>query len=387
MVKISKKIKAIGTIGIADILATGISAIFWFYIASTIGPDGYGQIAYLLSIANLGSTVSLFGANRALMVYPAKGIEIQTTMYVITLILGMVSMLIVYFFVNDIGTSFLVFSLIIFGLIVAELIGRKLYVRYAKYLIVQRTLMIILAIASYNIFGQEGIIPAIALSYSPFLIEVIRGFRNYKIDFALFKEKFTFIRNSYFETLSAAVSGSLDKLIIAPIFGFAILGNYALGLQFFTLLGIIPLAAMKYLIPEESSGAQNKKLKRYLIIFSIIAAVLGFTIGPEIISSVFPKFSGAEDVIRIISWAIIPSTITTSIFLPKFLSMEKGRIVLTGSIIWTVTQVLGIIGLGYYFDRNGIALAFVLASISSTIFYAVIYRRDNSKVVSENEKE
>ena len=379
MVKISKKMKEIGSIGIADILVTGISAIFWFYIAATIGPEGYGQIAYLLSIANLGSTVSLFGANRALMIYPAKGIEIQTAMYVITLSLGMVSMLIVYFFVNDIGTSFLVFSLLIFGLIGAELIGRKLYVTYAKYLIVQRILMVILAITSYNIFGQEGIILAIALSYSPFLIEIIRGFRNYKIDFALFKEKFTFIRNSYFESLSGTVSSSLDKLIIVPIFGFAILGNYALGLQFFTLLTIIPLAAMKYLIAEESSGTQNKKLKKYLIIFSIIAAILGFTVGPEIISSIFPKFSGAEDIIRIITWAIIPSTVTSSIFLPKFLSMERGRVILIGSIIWTVTQLLGILSLGYYFDTNGIAIAYLLASISSTIFYAIIYRRDYSK--------
>lgn len=376
MVKISKKIKAIGSIGIADISATSISAIFWFYIASTIGPEGYGQIAYLLSIANVGSTVSLLGASRSLMVYPAKGVDIQTAMYVITLIMGMISAIVIYFFITDVGASFMVVALIIMGLIVSELVGRKLYVTYAKYLVTQRLLMVTFAIIGYNIFGQDAIIPAIAMSYLPFLIEIIRGFKKYKIDFVLFKKKIVFIRNSYFESLSGSLSGSMDKLIIAPIFGFAILGNYALGLQFFTLLGIIPLAAMKYLIPEESSGLENKKLKKYLIIFSVIAAILGFTIGPQFMSYIFPKFSNAEDVIRILSWAIIPSTITTSIFLPRFLSMERSRVILLGSISWTVTQITGIIILGYYFDTNGIALAFVLASIMSTIFYAVIYRRD-----------
>ena len=100
-------------------------------------------------------------------------------------------------------------------------------------------------------------------------------------------------------------------------------------------------------------------------------------------SHIFPKFSNAEDVIRILSWAIIPSTITASVFLPRFLSMERSRVILLGSICWIVTQVVGIIILGYYFNTNGIALAFVLASIMSTIFYAAVYRRDKSKIKNE----
>jgi hypothetical protein len=52
------------------------------------------------------------------------------------------------------------------------------------------------------------------------------------------KPKINFMLHSYAQNLSRRLSLSLDKLIIAPLFGFAILGNYSLGIQFNYLLQI-----------------------------------------------------------------------------------------------------------------------------------------------------
>lgn len=375
--RIPTKLKSVGMIGIADILGAGISSACWFYLASVIEPDEYGKITFLFSIALLASVVSLFGSNRSLIVYPAKGIEIQTAMYVITLSLGVLLAIATYFFVSDVGTSFITIGLILMGLITAELVGRKLYIRYTKYLILQRALMLSITILGYNLFGFEAIIPAIAISYTPYIIEIIRGFKKFKINFRLIRENIVFIKNNYFESLSGVIGSTMDKLIVGQFFGFAILGNYALGFQFATLLGIIPTAVAKYLISEESSGSKNTQLKKYMIIFSIIIAVLAFLVGPQVISYIFPKFSAVENIIRIMCWTVIPNTINTSIFWPRFLSMERGRIILFGSVSWTCTLLIGVIVLGNYFQSEGISLSFLLASIASTIFYTIIYKRDS----------
>ncbi len=367
MVRMWEKFKDVSSIGIADISATGISAIFWFYVASMLGPETYGHITYALSIAGLASTISLLGASNTLTVYTSKKIPIQPTLYVITLSAGIISSIIVFFIFFDIGTSLLILGYIIFGLVIAEILGRKLYKEYAKYVLIQRILMVSLAIGFYYIIGENGILIGISSSFAPYIFGIVKGFRKNKIEFKLVKERIGFITNSYLQTLSGILSGSLDKLIIGPLFGFALLGNYSLSLQFLSLLTLIPIAVGKYLMPNDASGNENKKLKKMVILFSIVLAILGFTIGPIVITSVFPKFTEAEEVIRIVSISVIPSTIAMT-YQTKFLGKEKSRLVLISSSIWTGTQIIGILILGNYFGVNGIAFSLVLGTTASAIY-------------------
>ncbi len=281
--------------------------------------------------------------------------------------MGLISSIIVFFIFFDIGVSFLIFGYIIFGLIIAEILGRKLYKEYAKYVLTQRILMAILAIGFYHIIGEVGIIIGISSSFVPYTYGIVKGFRKNKINFTLVRERIGFIRNSYLQTLSGVLSGSLDKLIIGPLFGFALLGNYSLGLQFLTLLTLIPIAVGSYLISHDSTGNENKKLKKMLILFSVGLAILGFTIGPLVVTSVFPKFTESEEVIRIVSISVIPSTITMT-YQTKFLGREKSRLVLISSSIWTGTQIISILVLGNYFGVNGIAFSLVIGTTSAAVY-------------------
>ena len=95
--------------------------------------------------------------------------------------------------------------------------------------------------------------------------------------------------------------------------------------------------------------------------------------GPQVISLIFPKFIEAEEVIKIISFAVIPSTITMT-YQSKFLGQEKSRNVLISSGIWTLTQIFGIIILGQIFQVNGIALALVLGATVSSIYCVLVDR-------------
>ena len=367
------------SIGIADVSAKGISAIFWFYIAAILGPEGYGEITYFLSIAIIASNVALLGSVNTIIVYTAKNVKIQSTLYFLTLISGSITSIIVFFIFYDIGTSFLILGYVIFGLVSSELLGYKLYKNYSKYIITQRALMIVLSIGLFYIFGQDGILVGIALSFSPYIVSIIRGFKKTKINFNLIKERASFLINSYLQTLAATLNNTIDKIIIAPLFVFALLGNYSLGIQFLTLLQIIPLTVSKYIIPQDSSGKENKKLKKITILTAVGLSVLGLTIGPPVITFIFPEFREAGSIIWIVSLSIVPYTVGL-MYHSKFLGQEKSRQVLISSVIWIVSQILGIVILGSIYETNGIAGALVLGATASAIYVVIADELDKKKL-------
>lgn len=384
--KFGNKIKDISSIGIADIAGSVISAVFWFYIASVVGPEGYGEITFFISIAMLSSTISLFGAVNTNIVYTAKNVQIQSVLYTITLSAGLVSSLIVFLFFNNLGVSFLNFGLIVFSLSTSELLGRKFYRTYSKFVITQRVLLITCAIGLYYVIGIQGILLGYSISYIPYIYIIINTFKTTKIDFAIFKTKLSFIIPQYLQTLSGSISGSLDKLIIGPIFGFGLLGNYSLGLQFFTILTILPVIVGKYIMPQDSSGVENKKVKKLIIITSVGLAGLGFFFGPIISGMLFPKFLEAEEVIKIISFAVVPVTINTVLH-SKLYALERSRNILISSLVWISAQILGIIILGTYFGANGIAASYVLGSTCSSIYLILVDRYHPIKNLRKNQND
>ena len=133
------------------------------------------------------------------------------------------------------------------------------------------------------------------------------------------------------------------------------------------MLTLIPIAFGKYLLPNDATGNENKKLKKMLILFSIIIAILGFIIGPIVITSIFPEFTKAGEVIQIVSISVIPSTITMT-YQTKFMGREQSRLVLISSVVLTGTQIVGIVILGNYFGVNGIAFSLVLGTTAAAIY-------------------
>jgi len=367
MVKILKIIKDLSIIGAVDISAAAISAVFWFYVASLLGPEDYGEVSYIIAIAQTASTISLLGAPHVLIVYTAKNVRIQSALSVLTLMIGTAVSIILFLFYYNTEMSFLILGYMIFSLVTSEILGRKSFGEYAKFVLIQRTLMVILGIGLYFILGNNGVIIGLALSFSPYIIPIINGFRKYECNFYLIRERFFFIINSYFESLATILSSTLDKLIIASLFGFTLLGNYSLGIQFFLLLLIVPQIVWKFILPYDSVGIENKKLKQILIFVSVGLAILGFIVFPPLIELIFPQYSDTVDVTRIISVAIIPATVFL-IYHSKFLGMEKSKYVFISSGILVIAQIIGIIILGNLYQAQGMALAIVLAYTCSVIY-------------------
>jgi len=359
--------KDLASIGFANIVGSGISAIFWLYLASVIEPTEYGEIHYFIAIAAFAQIISLVGSSNVLTVYTAKKIKIQATLFFISLLVGVVStiVIIMVFFRFDVGL--LVLGYVIFEMVNAVLLGRKAYTEYSKYFLTQKILMLVFGIGFYYLIGFDGILYGLVLSFVPYTVLIFREFKESRIDFSLLKSRKGFIANNYAMDISGRMGSSIDKLIVAPLLGFALLGNYSLALQFFIILYVIPTVIYKYLLPQDASGNPNNKLKQTAVLLSVAIAIFGVILFPHIIPNLFPKFIEAIEAIQIMSIAIIPAMFSL-IYTSKLLGLEKSKFVLISKIIATSSLIIGFIILGPIFGIIGLASVFVSVSIFEASF-------------------
>ena len=364
--------KGLGIIGGASGITNAIGAIFWFLMASLLGTENYGEISYLIAIGVIASRISLVGATNSLLVFIPKGINIQITIYIISITSSILTSIIVFFvFLNNPSVSLYIVGFVIFTLITSEALGRKSYSGYAKYIISQKLLLVSLSTSLFFIIGFEGVIYGIALSFFPYVIKIITDVRNKEIDFSVLKSKKGFIMNNYLLDLTNAFNGSLDKIIIAPLLGFALLGNYQLGVQFISILAIIPAMVFQYTLPMDASGNSNKILKKLLIIYSVVITIITILLAPIIVPILSPDFSEAVEIIQIISISVIPSTITITL-ISKYLGNAQSKIVLIGSGIFLGVQIPSILVLGNQFGVNGAAVAIILGHSVQAIYFLII---------------
>ena len=357
------RFKDLTVIGASNIIVSAIGGLFWIVLATLMDAEAYGEIGYYLSIASIVGVSATLGASNTIMVYTAKGEKIQKSFLYLVGTSGIISSIIIFLLLQNLGVSIFVLGYVIFNLIISETLGKKLYIKYSKIIITQRVLMVVLAIALFFGMGVDGVIIGIGLSFLPFSIIIYKNFNESKFSWLQLKEKKKFIANSFTLDISKVFSSHIDKLIIAPIFGFAILGNYYLGIQIFNLLIMLPGAAYYYTLPQDASGRSNPKLKKALYAGSGILALLGIFSAPVLIPYLFPKFLDAIVVIQILSIAIVPRTITF-MHTSEFMGNEKVRTVVIGSMIFIAIQIPLIFILGDLYGILGIATSLVLATVA-----------------------
>lgn len=257
------------------------------------------------------------------------------------------------------------------SLVTSEYLGLKLYKTYSKIIIFQKILQVSLAFSLYYFFDISGIILGIGLSFFPFVFRIYHNFKTVKMDFNIIRNKFSFMSGNYILDISRTLNGNVDKLIVAPIFGFNLLGNYSLAGQIFSVISIIPIVFYQYLLPKESNEGNSSKLKIFLVIISVILALLAVFLASLIIPKLFPNFENATLVTQIMSLAVIPLTIN-QIYIANLISKEDVKIVLVGSVIFIISQISGIILLGNLFGIVGVGYSFLISTSLETVYLHVI---------------
>ena len=368
------EVKGLGLIGFGDITGVVISSIFWFYLASVIEPHEYGDIHFFLSIAAIGSSIALFGTQDSITVLTAKGHKIQSGLNIISLGISSITSLCLIIFFQRIDVGIIVIAYVINILSVGDLLGKKQFFKYSQYNVLQKILTLVLGIGFLYAFGPPGIIYALAISYTGYLIRIIKTFQEVPINFKLIKEKTNFLSHNYIVYLAGSFGGQLDKIIVVPLLGSAVLGNYSLALQVITVFTMFTTILFKFLLPQESSGIQNKFLIQIVIIISVVISLVGIFLSPLVIPNFFPKYVDVGIAIQIMSLSIIPITINT-ICTSRLLSKEKSKLVLIGNLIGLIIIILGILTLGSMYGTIGIAISFTLSTISKATYLGLTVKK------------
>ena len=256
-----KEIKNLVNIGSGDIIGSIFSAVFWFYLATLMNPSEFGELHYLISIAGIISYCALVGSQNTITVYVAKKIPIQSTFNFISLVGVFLGFLILIFLFQRIDLGFLVLGYVISNLVIGELLGKREYKGYLKYILTQKILTPVFGLSFFFIFGPEYVIIGLAISYVAYLFRIIKSFREIKINFSLLNSRKVFIINNYMIALSGTFHGQIDKVIILPILGAVLLGNYSLALQIISMMIVVSSVIYKYLLPQEAAGQDTKNIK------------------------------------------------------------------------------------------------------------------------------
>lgn len=366
-----EKFKDLTSLAIANFSGTIALSIFWLYLATLIGEAGYGNIGFLLATGGIVSTITLLGSQQTLIVYTAKDTKIESTIFLIVIITAVIGSLITFLFLNSSGVSIYILGVAFFSLVMNESLGRKNYKKYSWGFISQKFLAIIFSLTLYHLIGIEGIILGYALSFCPFFIFFFKTFREIPINFTLLRPRAGFMITNYAITLLHSFSIRLDKLLILPLFGAALLGNYFLGFQIFFSLSLISSTVFQYVLPQDASGINQKKLKILTILASLLISIIAIVLAPIMIPILFPEFTESVLIVQIMSIAVVPSSISLMLT-SKFLANEKIKIVGIGRLIELTSMITGIFVLGEVFGIVGAAIAFSISAILGTIYFLIV---------------
>ena len=110
-----EQLKNLSFVGGPDILGSGITAIFWFFIASELSVEEFGELHYFIAIAGFVFSITLIATQNTITVLAAKGIKIEGTLFTISLIAAGFGSIIVILLTQRIDSGFLVLAYIIYN--------------------------------------------------------------------------------------------------------------------------------------------------------------------------------------------------------------------------------------------------------------------------------
>lgn len=353
--------QGLGYLTIGNTSSNVLGGFFWIILATFVAADTYGKASYFTSIASFAVTVALIGFPIFLTTFLAKGVaRVREEIASLTLVLCVAAAIVCFLLFQYVPLSILVVAVALFSVTIQDLIGEGRYRQFAIINIGQKVTNVVLSISLYFVIGFDGIIWGYALSYLAFGFKTVLIARRFALSFTTLREKKAFLFHSWGLDLSKAVAYSSDKFLIAPLFGFAVLGVYQLGIQFLMLQSLIPNTMFPYLLREQARGINRRYVKIYGLLLTIAISGVIVVAAPYVIPLIFPRFIESITLIQIATWGA-PLMVLNSIFSTELLALEKSRGVFVAAAIFFGISYLLMYYLGAEFGPIGLVYALLVA--------------------------
>lgn len=366
-------------IGIGRVISITLQAIFYFLFAALLEPESYGQLNVIIALAGTFSIISLFGFHNTLIVFVAKNkSDLSEQLKTLALVSTSIAALVLIFV--DMFAALLSLGLSFFIMSQYNMLGLKQYKKFMSFTILKGFLVLVLPISLYFVLEIPGIILGMAIGN---FLSSIPYFRELKIKkfFELKKQSKVLIHNFGLDA-SINLPRMIDKLIIAPIFGFFVVGIYQLNLQILFALEVLPIILHVYLLSEESSGTGHKKLSLLVILISIGFAITAAIVSPFFITEFFPKYIDGIFSLQILVFSIIPLTVS-SIFTAKLQAKESTKIGYS-AIVRIGSLIILIVILGTLYELVGLSLAVLLSITLNMVFLYYLYKKSSKLMKNSN---
>jgi len=357
-------------LGTSNFGSSIILGIFWLYLASLLEKTQYGELGFLMSVANMGFAIAFLGLGATIVVYEPKNQNVFPAAFVLALISSSIIAVIVFILTQNILSSILILGMTIFFIVQSGLNSKKRYRDFSKHVLIRAATIVVLSILLLQFFGLNGVLLGYFLASLFVIKELFSLMKNKKISLSILKPKIGFMTKMCSIRISNVFFWWGDKLVIGALFGFSFLANYVFAAQYLLLLDAIPRSISQYLLPQESEGLKNKKIKIFSVGLSVIVAIVSIVTIPFGVTNILPQYEESIFPIQIMSIAIIPLFIS-AIQQAEFLGKENSNIVFVGSVLQSITYLLLIILLGQLYGLIGIAVGFLTAAIIRTIFNLV----------------
>jgi len=369
------KLKDLLSLGFINLASAVILGIFWLFLASIMTKEEYGELGFLMAIANVGATISLFGIRTMVVVYESKNEIVFPSSFIVVLISANITALVTFVLIQNVFVSILIVGMVIFQILLSGLNSKQRFSDFSKHKIIRAVITVGIALVLFQYFGLNGIFLAYFLSTLFILKELNSLIKNKKIKFSLLIPKIPFMLHMFAVRLTTVFVRWGDKILIGSLLGFSALANYFVAVQYLFLLITIPLSLSIYLMPQESQGKKNKKIKIFSIIISCLVAIISIIIIPYGINYFLPKYEESIFLMQILSVGIIPLTIS-SIQGTEFIGKENSRVVLIASLLQAGVYIGSIILLSQELGIVGLAIGFVLAISIRVIFNFIIKKKE-----------
>ena len=347
-----------------------LQGMFYLLFAAMLGPESYGHLNVIIALAGTFSVFSRFGLHHSLQIYKAKKNSIIASQ-IITLFIITTSISSLILLSIDPLAAVLSMAISFYLLYQHDLLGLRQYRKFMFISILKNSLTLIVPLILYFLLDIPGIILGMAIASFIATIPFVKEIRI-KSFFDLKNYQKVLISNFGVDA-AGALPVYLDKLLIAPLFGFLVVGIYQFNLQILFVLAALPGVLRMFLLTEEASGITHRKMAKLVVLGSVALTALSIVLAPSFVNEFFPKYSEGIPSLQIILLTALPLSVG-AIFSARLMANESTKIGYSVFIKLPILLVLlGI--LGNVYGLIGLSLAYLISTIINTTFLFILYKK------------
>jgi len=368
---VDKAITNFSYVTLGQTITSAAPAIFFLILATILNPEEYGLMGYLIALAATASVLSRFGFPQSVVVYIAKGEENTANQIKLFAIISTSTASVILIFINEFS-AILCLGLSFFLLYQHNLLGMKKYKGFLKNSIVRNFLAYLIPFPLYFWLDIPGILIGLAIGNMVAGAGILKSINFNHNPFRMLKNNYKVLINNFGIDASNNLVRSVDRLLIATVFGFGFTGVYIFIMQILIGLELLPRVLYLFLLSEESSGHKHGKINKLVVLSSGLLTILVILISPSIIENFFPNYTDGIVALQILSFSLIPTSV--SLIISAKLQAEKSVRVGYSAVV-RIGSLLLLIGiLGGLYGIIGTSIAVVISTILNTIFLYILYK-------------